>query len=538
MQFHGLKFGVREIQWVKLGPTYFPMLPARFRLASIAFILILAAVLRFWNLSGLPTGLHGDEGVVGYEARRILQTGSIGPYSPDALGQPTGPIYLVAPVLLVLGNEIITVRLVPALLGTLSVLALFGLIRRFSDEKTALAGAFILAALAWHIHYARIGFPLESWPLVCIFVAWTTLGALEKSDWRWWALAGWVNGCGFYVYNAHPLFFGAAASFALVWEAKSTAAWTKKIAFGAAYVVAALVAANFLIRYALDPLNNYGSHFSMYSTWNQSSWQALPDFGARASFLIARYFSFWGNILVGLTPDYVDGAGLAPLIAPPVFALAVVGMLSFSRRDALTQFSRWIVLVMPLAAVVTIEAFARRPFALAPFLCVLSAVGAAQIVRWGRAKNPLAAKAATWGVAALLVWTPFATFRAYFGTFAHDSRQNWVFCDELTRSIEYMKTLPPERPIYFYSSRWSILYETRRFLAPDLNALNRSREFGAQNSGLTPLAGQSRPVWVLLDSYKTEIDALKARFPGGKEVQGPFSASANGAAFVAYEAPQ
>ena len=33
---------------------------------------------------------------MGLEARRILDRGSIGPYSPTALGQPDGPMYLAA----------------------------------------------------------------------------------------------------------------------------------------------------------------------------------------------------------------------------------------------------------------------------------------------------------------------------------------------------------------------------------------------------------------------------------------------------------
>lgn len=499
-------------------------------------IMALAAALRFWNLSGLPSGFHGDEGIVGNEARRILQSGSIGPYSTLSNGQPAGPIYLVAPLLHWLGNEIITVRLVPALVGTLSIAALFGLMRRFCDSKTALVGAFFLATLTWHIHYARIGFPLESWPFACLFIAWATLAALEKPHWKWWALAGWLNGCGVYVYNAHPLFFLAAASFALVYGARSNLSWPRKIAFAAIYGASALVAANVLIRYALDPSHGYSAHFTLYSTFNQDSWHALPSFGAKIWFLAARYFGFWREAFAPTKVDYGDAAGIVPLISLPVFALAVVGAIA-GRRDLLPRFSLWIVLVMPLAHVITVDGFARRTFALAPFLCVLSAVGAAHIAGWSRSKTPLATKAATWGIAVLLVWTPFATVKSYFGTFAQNPAQNWVFCEELTRSIAYMKTLPPTRPIYFYASRWSVNYDTRQFLAPDLNALDRSREFGAKNGGFTPLAGHKRPVWVLLGPYRAEIGALKKRFPGGKEVQGPFSATVKGASFVAYEAP-
>jgi hypothetical protein len=42
---------------------------------------------------------------------------------------------------------------------------------------------------------------------------------------------------------------------------------------------------------------------------------------------------------------------------------------------------------------------------------------------------------------------------------------------------------------------------------------------------------------VLLDEYKANLVEIETRFPGGKTVEGPFSISAQGPSFVAYEAP-
>ncbi len=512
------------------------MLPSRPRFLPLFLIVLLAAGVRFWNLGDLPTGLHGDEGIVGYEARRILQTGSIGPYSRASNGQPSGPIYLVAPSLALLGNEIVTVRLVSALVGTLTVLGLWALIRRFADEKTALVGAFILAFLLWHIHYARIAFPLESWPLVCVFIAYTTLLALEKPGAGWWILAGIVNGFGVYIYKAHPIFFLLAAGFSTVSLLFSNLGWGRKTAFLALYGGAALLSSSVLIRYALDPANDYGGQFALYSTFNRPEWQAISGFGARFLYLSGRYFGFWHDALFA-TPmsDYVDASGLVPLISGPVFALALVGVCWWRRRDPLTQFSRLVVIAMPLSNVVTVEAFARRTFALAPFLCVLAAVGAIQIVRCARAINPAAGKIAGFGVALSLIWALGSTLRLYFGDFAKNPAQSWVFCDELTRAVEYMKTVPKARPIYFYSERWSVTYDTRKFLAPDLDALDRSTEFGPQTAGFAPLSKREKPIWVLVGAYKMQLPTLQRDFPGGRAIEGPFSLSAQGPAFLAYE---
>jgi hypothetical protein len=65
-------------------------------LALILAITGVALLLRLVNLTTLPTGLHGDEAIVGMEGQRILREGWIDPYSPSARGQPTAPFYLAA----------------------------------------------------------------------------------------------------------------------------------------------------------------------------------------------------------------------------------------------------------------------------------------------------------------------------------------------------------------------------------------------------------------------------------------------------------
>lgn len=517
-------------------------LTPRLRLTLLFLIVLLGGLLRFWHFTDLPTGLHGDEGIVGYEARRILRDGSIGPYSPASNGQPSGPIYLVAPVLALFGNQMFTVRFIPALVGTLTIVALWGLMRRFGTEKTALLGAFVLATLLWHIHYARIAFPLESWPFFCILIAWTTLKAIEKPQWQWWALAGFTNGFGAYIYKAHPfLFFPTTLLFATVYLVRSGVPWPRKIAFLALYLVAALVAASFFIRYARDPDHGYWNQFDLYSVFKHlDAYTVLTSPWDKTLLLIGRYFGFWRDILFcPASPDYVDAAGLVPMVSLPVFGLALIGLISASRRDPLTNYSRLIVLLMPLANVITFDAFARRSFCLVPFLCVLAAVGGSQLVRWGRARSAYGEKWVSLALASCLAFTLCSTIKLYFFDFAANETQNWIFCDELTRSIEYMKTLPPSRPIYFYSERWSITYDTRKFLAPELHVLDRSREYGPDVASFDPFPGEqlNRPVWVLLGAYRPALEELKMRFPGGKTIEGPFSASAHGPSFIAYESP-
>ena len=504
---------------------------ARPHLWLLALVMLLAIGLRCFDLSGLPMGLHGDEGIVGYEAERILRDGSIGPYSRASWGQPTGPIYFSAVAVGIGGREIAAVRAWSAIVGVLTVLALWAVTRAFLGERTALLSAFLLATLTWHIHYARIAFPLESWPLMCLLVVGALCQATRSGRARWWIIAGFLNGLGVYAYKAHPLFGALATAMALWILARDQAPLPRRLAWFGLYLGSAVVAANFLIRYALDPANGYGGQFSLASTFNQPEWQALSGRGAQALYLVGRYFNWWNKMVWHPQPDYVDASGVVPLISPVLAVLAVLGFVAWKRREPLVQWARWVILVMPLADVVTFDGFARRTFPIAPFLCILGAVGAVELVRWSRrfaGKRAFAPRLMPGLVGLLIVAHAALSWHAYFVSFARSPTQAWVFCDELTTSLAYMRSLPRDRPIYFYSSRWSIHYDTRLFLAPDLNARDASAEFRGDGPIPWPPPTANRAVWVLLDSYQARALELQLFAPNAKLRAGAPSIAADG----------
>jgi 4-amino-4-deoxy-L-arabinose transferase-like glycosyltransferase len=511
---------------------------------AFAAIILLAVLLRFWDLSGLPSGVHGDEGIVGYEARRILREGSIGPFSPASFGQPSGPIYFCAITEFLMGETILAIRSVSALAGVLAVVALYFLIRPDFGRRTALVGAFVLATLTWHIHFARIAFPLECWPLICIFIAWAAVKALKNLHWKWWAFAGFVNGLGVYAYKAHPLFFLIVAGFVAIQLLRTSIPIRTKIGYIGLYGLSVVVAANFLIRYALAPQHRYNSHFSLYSVFNSEHYLALESTLSRFWYLIMRYLNWWNNAVFSPQLDSGDGAGIVPLISVPVFLLFLVGVLApkkyFNQHQwNLISLSKLIVILMPISSVITVEAFARRTFALAPFLCLLAATGAFYLLQVANQKRGFFKAWTPSCVALLLLVGAIQSGRDYFSTFRNHPKMPWVFCQELTDSLHYIKSLPAQTPIFFYSERWSINYDTRKFLAPDLNALDLSKEFSGQGETISPLSYEINPgkknVWVFLKPYEKELEIVKTLYPNGKVIRGPYFESSQGPSFMAYE---
>jgi 4-amino-4-deoxy-L-arabinose transferase-like glycosyltransferase len=489
-------------------------------------LIALAGFLRLHDLVASPPGLHGDEAITGIEGRRILAQGWIGPYSPLALGQPSGPLYLTATSVRLFGNTILAVRIVPALLGTLTIVALYLVLRRNSDAPTALAGAGLLAVMGWHLHYSRIGFPLAAWPLIVVIAAGVALEAVRGEDPGWWAAAGFFAGLGTYVYNAHPLVLLIIAGFALAGLMRGrihrlhTVEERGRLICLCAFVGALALTLLPMARFAADARNGYWQHFQAYSLFNQPVWSAAPTMTERALALAGRYAGFWNHLCCQPVLDSVDGTGLTAIVPPAFLAVSAVGLaLALWRRSgAWAVLGALLIGVVPLAAVVTIEGMARRTFVMAPFLAAFAGYGMVALWR-AAARQSMAIRLA--GSAALLAVTGLAVYQNLddeIRIFARSPQAAWVFAREMTDAADFMRCLQPDQHVYFLSDRWSVNYETRQFLAPHVSAEDRSAEFGHYDLRLDP--ARSASVFLLLGRYIPLLGELQERYPGGETVLG------------------
>ena len=129
----------------------------------LILIILLAAVLRLWNLGGNPPHLSNDEAALGYNAYSILKTardehGEFLPIIFQSFGdwKPGLYIYLDVPFVAVLGLTEFAVRLPAAISGIIAVLLIFLVVKRlFNNEKLGWASAFFLAVSPWHLQFSR-----------------------------------------------------------------------------------------------------------------------------------------------------------------------------------------------------------------------------------------------------------------------------------------------------------------------------------------------------------------------------------------------
>ena len=132
----------------------------------LILIIVLAALLRFWNLPNNPPGLTWDEAALGYNAYSLLQTGrdEYGNFLPVNLKsfgdyKPALYAYLDIPMVAIFGLNELAVRLPSAIFGVFGVFGVFLLTEQlFKKRSLSLLAAFFLAISPWHLQFSRPAF--------------------------------------------------------------------------------------------------------------------------------------------------------------------------------------------------------------------------------------------------------------------------------------------------------------------------------------------------------------------------------------------
>ena len=484
---------------------------------------VAAALPRLWSLGDVPQGVHGDEAQFAMDAQRLLDSGWIGVYTPSALGQPAGIAYVSAIGQWLFGATALGARLGVTFVSIAAVPLAYLLFRLLADRTVAVIAALLLAVSLWHIHLGRVAAPTALVPTseLATLTLWTI--GLRRGDWYWFLLAGVSLGLGLYTYTVYPSFVVAFALWILiytvVWKrGPGFWPWAHNVAIAA---LAAFVTALPLFAYIADPDNDYFGHYrnyyDLYSVPASDAY-AQADFGGRVDLIVDQAGRFLGAYAWHGTTDFVDGAapdGL-PMFGPLMLALllAGTGLALWRWRETTYPLCLLMVVVLPLTTVLQTNATYRGPLGAVPFLLFLGALPLAFL--WQRAagfKTGLAIGARA-AVVIVLLLVAYRDLNAYFGAWARSPGFDWVYARQISEASVYAQSLPGRPYVYFYSSRWSFDYETRQYLAPDLEGEDRSREFGRrQDYGID---SSRDALFLLLPSYFGDLALLRRYYSGGE----------------------
>lgn len=178
----------------------------------LLIILALASFFRLYQLDSIPPGLYPDEAINGNEA--VSKPGKI--FYPQNNGREGLFINLLGLSFSIFGISIWALRIVPAVLGILTIIGLYFLVKELfkslsfklkllNSRIIALTSAFFLSTSFWHVNFSRIGFRAILVPLILVFWGLFLFRGFRKQNWKCLVISGIFFGLGFYTYISFRL---------------------------------------------------------------------------------------------------------------------------------------------------------------------------------------------------------------------------------------------------------------------------------------------------------------------------------------------
>jgi 4-amino-4-deoxy-L-arabinose transferase-like glycosyltransferase len=194
---------------------------------TLAAILLIASVLRLYQLDRVPASPYWEETALGYDAYSIAKTGkdhhgnsypiiafpSFGDY------KPSGYFYAIVPFIKIFGLNIWSVRLPSAIAGIVSVALVFLIAKELFGEKVALVAASMFAIQPWALQFSRAGWEVN---LALTMILAGTFFLLRSRQKPFMITASVLFfGLSMYTYHAARLFsplIGAVGGLWIIWD--------------------------------------------------------------------------------------------------------------------------------------------------------------------------------------------------------------------------------------------------------------------------------------------------------------------------------
>jgi 4-amino-4-deoxy-L-arabinose transferase-like glycosyltransferase len=414
--------------------------------ASLLLILLLAAVLRLYDLSSVPSELIVDEIDLYNSAHSIVTTGHDvdGTLRPFLYARFTRnpPLYAVAGYAssLIFGKTPFGLRLPAVLFGLISIALLYGIALELTQRRRiALLAALMMAIAPLFIQFSRVAWEPSSELPPLLGGIYLLLLALRRSTPARLAWAAILLGLTAYTYMAGWFYALVLAGPLLVLYATRRRSWRT--------VIAACATAALWLVVSLPALWMW-----FFDVATSSRALRIATFGHGVSVSGLRTFALnyfahfrWSYLVVtgdpqsGLTWRYLNGFGAFYWWMIPLAAVGVLVAFQYVRGRALALWVWWWLVTYPLGGALTNEGAPNAPRTLAgaPVFCLLAAMGftflldEAGAIRWTRLAH----------VTQLLVRAAFATAAVtsvawfswiYFAQYVHRDSNAW---DSGTRAM-------------------------------------------------------------------------------------------------------
>lgn len=497
-------------------------------LAFMVLSLLVAAVLRFPDLSTLPPGVHYDEAANGVLAGEIGLQGERPVFIPSYTGKEALFFYLAGGMARAVGNSVFSLRLTAAYVALLTIAATYWLGRELlADRRIALLAVALLTISFWHIVFSRLGFRAITQPLLQALAVAALWRGLRRGRWPWFWLAGVFLGLTAYTYLAARVFpfLVFFAALPLLFDRATFRVRWQQLLFTA--LVALLV---------VLPLLGY---FAAYpdTFWTRIGQVAPSGGGMGLTESLLRSFGMFFLVGDPYVRFNIPGRPLFDFVTGGLLIVGwIIGALRYRRlpydwqRSAvLLLLLAPLVMILPTAlAVNEIVPSNLRAMGLIPFIFYLPAIGliALLIDIERRFQRPNVTYAVQFILLLLLIAGGFYVHDLYFHSWGRESRLILETDGDLTAAAAWLDdtlagVLPEDRPAVYVAAQ-HFRHPTLAFLSDNYESvrwLPQSRALVFPASGETLYiypANSPAPDWAA--RYLASGDATVVSTPGGGEL--------------------
>ncbi len=296
----------------------------RWELLVLFLIIMVAFVVRVWHIASFPFGCQSDEGNNGLDALKWLHGAPYIPYAETNEGQATLFTYLIALFFQLFGVSVVSMRLLSAVVGTLTMAAFYPLARLRFKPPVALTITALFAVARWHITISRIVYELILVPLFLSLLVYFILKAQESGKRSHWLWGGLMLALGLNSYTAFRVVPAWIMLYFIYWlirlGVQKSSRWRTDLQGMVLFTLSAALGSLPLLAYVSRHWHIFLSrtqHISVLGDVARAgSYQPVVD-NARKVLLM---FNFRGDLAA------LNNLPGAPMLGPIVGALALVGL--------------------------------------------------------------------------------------------------------------------------------------------------------------------------------------------------------------------
>ncbi len=493
-----------------------------FVIFSLLVIIATAGFFRFWQLDSIPPGLYPDEAMNGNNAVSALQSKEFKVFYPENNGREGFFINLIAVSFSVFGISIWSLKLVSAVIGTMTVLGLYLLTKELLDNRrVALFSSFFLATSFWHINFSRISFRAIFVPFILTFGFYFLFKGFRTKKKINFILAGLLFGLGFNTYIAFRLAILPLGIVLILWLFCYLKEYKKFLSFTALFLLFAFLAALPLLIYFLNNPQDFIGRASGVSVFTQEN----PMKALSKSLIVhLGMFNIRGD------HNWRHNISGSPVLFWPVGVLFLIGMafslksfiisvkkncLSFLLRDCLL-LSWFFALLLP--GILTYEGIPHslRCIGAIPPVFIFAGIGAEFICRKIKRKSALII------LSLILLFASFlyGQYYRYFITWAQNPEVKGAFAKNYVEIGNYLNSLPPEIQRYLIVNQDGVTVNNIPMPAQTVMFIEKTQPSQNKIIYLTPdnlnKIKPSNSVVIPLSYDQDLFRALQIKFPEGK----------------------